>query len=87
MSCGQIENQVYIIINIDMDLISIISGILSWLQVSTGQATITAGTIYQGAVVIDKVTTEDFRGTWTAELQEQGQQIIQGFVVSVNEKE
>jgi hypothetical protein len=70
-----------------MDLISIISGILSWLQVSTGQATITAGTIYQGAVVIDKVSTEDFRGTWTAELQEQGRQIIQGFVVSVNEKE
>jgi len=70
-----------------MDLISIISGILSWLQVSMGQASITAGTIYQGAVVIDKVTTEDFRGTWTAELQEQGRQIIQGFVVSVNEKE
>jgi len=70
-----------------MDLISIISGILSWLQVSMGQASITAGTVYQGAVVIDKVTTEDFRGTWTAELQEQGRQIIQGFVVSVNEKE
>jgi hypothetical protein len=63
-----------------MDLISIISGILSWLQVSTGQATITAGTIYQGAVVIDKVTTEDFRGTWTAELQEQ---VIKGFIIKV----
>jgi len=63
-----------------MDLISIISGILSWLQVSTGQATITAGTIYQGAVVIDKVTTEDFRGTWTAELQEQ---VIKGFKIRV----
>ena len=63
-----------------MDLISIISGILSWLQVSTGQATITAGTVYQGAVVIDKVTTEDFRGTWTAELQEQ---VIKGFIIKV----
>ena len=70
-----------------MDIISIITGILSWLQVSMGQASVTAGTVYQGAVVIDKVTTEDFRGTWTAELQEQGRQIIQGFVVSVNEKE
>ena len=70
-----------------MDIISVVTGILSWLQVSMGQATITAGTVYQGAVVIDKVTTEDFRGTWTAELQEQGRQIIQGFVVSVNEKE
>jgi hypothetical protein len=70
-----------------MDIISIVTGILSWLQVSMGQASVTAGTIYQGAVVIDKVTTEDFRGTWTAELQEQGKQIIQGFVVSVNEKE
>jgi len=70
-----------------MDIISIISGILSWLQVSMGQASITAGTIYQGAALVDKVTTEDFRGTWTAELQEQGLQIIQGFVVSVNEKE
>jgi hypothetical protein len=66
-----------------MDLISIISGILSWLQVSTGQATITAGTIYQGAVVIDKVTTEDFRGTWTAELQEQGVQTFKGFIIKV----
>jgi hypothetical protein len=70
-----------------MDIISIITGILSWLQVSMGQASVTAGTIYQGAVVVDKVTTEDFRGTWSAELQEQGKQIIQGFVVSVDEKE
>lgn len=70
-----------------MDILSIITGILSWLQVSMGQASVTAGTIYQGAVVVDKVTTEDFRGTWSAELQEHGKQIIQGFVVSVNEKE
>ena len=70
-----------------MDIISIITGILSWLQVSMGQASVTAGTVYQGAVVVDKITTEDFRGTWSAELQEQGKQIIQGFVVSVNEKE
>ena len=52
-----------------------------------GQASVTAGTVYQGAVMVDKVTTEDFRGTWSAELQEHGKQIIQGFVVSVNEKE
>ena len=70
-----------------MDIISIISGILSWLQVGMGQASVTAGTVYQGAVMVDKVTTEDFRGTWSAELQEQGKQIIQGFMVSVNEKE
>jgi len=69
-----------------MDIFSIITGILSWLQVSMGQASVTAGTVYQGAVVIDKVTTEDFRGTWSAELQDHGKQIIQGFVVSVNEK-
>jgi len=70
-----------------MDIISIVTGILSWLKVSMGQASVTAGTIYQGAVVVDKITTEDYRGTWSAELQEQGRQIIQGFVVSVNEKE
>jgi hypothetical protein len=70
-----------------MDIISIISGILSWLQVSTGQASITAGTIYQGAALVDKVTTEDFRGTWTAELQEGGKQIIQGFTVKIDVKE
>ena len=70
-----------------MDIFSIITGILSWLQVSMGQASVTAGTVYQGAVMVDKVTTEDFRGTWSAELQEHGKQIIQGFVVSVNEKE
>ena len=70
-----------------MDIFSIITGILSWLQVSMGQASVTAGTVYQGAAMIDKVTTEDFRGTWSAELQEHGKQIIQGFVVSVNEKE
>lgn len=63
-----------------MDIISIITGVLSWLQVSMGQASITAGTVYQGAVVVDKITTEDFRGTWSAELQEQ---IIKGFVVRV----
>ena len=70
-----------------MDIFSIITGILSWLQVSMGQASVTAGTVYQGAVMVDKVTTEDFRGTWSAELQDHGKQIIQGFVVSVNEKE
>ena len=70
-----------------MDIFSIVAGILSWLQVSMGQASVTAGTVYQGAVMVDKVTTEDFRGTWSAELQDHGKQIIQGFVVSVNEKE
>ena len=70
-----------------MDIFSIVAGILSWLQIGMGQASVTAGTIYQGAVMVDKVTTEDFRGTWSAELQDQGRQIIQGFVVSVNEKE
>ena len=70
-----------------MDIFSIITGILSWLQVSMGQASVTAGTVYQGAVMVDKVTTEDFRGTWSAELQDHGKQIIQGFMVSVNEKE
>ena len=70
-----------------MDIFSIVAGILSWIQVSMGQASVTAGTVYQGAVMVDKVTTEDFRGTWSAELQEHGKQIIQGFVVSVNEKE
>ena len=70
-----------------MDIFSIIAGILSWLQVSMGQASVTAGTVYQGAVMVDKVTTEDFRGTWSAELQDHRKQIIQGFVVGVNEKE
>ena len=70
-----------------MDIFSIIAGILSWLQVGMGQASVTAGTVYQGAGMVDKVTTEDFRGTWSAELQDHGRQIIQGFVVSVNEKE
>ena len=69
-----------------MDIFSIVAGILSWLQVSMGQASVTAGTIYQGAVVVDKITTEDFRGTWSAELQQHGKQIIQGFVVGVDEK-
>lgn len=63
-----------------MDIISIVAGILSWLQVGMGQASVTAGTVYQGAVVVDKVTTEDFRGTWTAELQEQ---VIKGFIIKV----
>jgi len=70
-----------------MGFISIITGVLSWLQVAMGQAPISATTIYHGAVLVDKVTTEDFKGTWSAELQEQGIQIIKGFVVSVNEKE
>ena len=70
-----------------MDIFSIVAGILSWLQVSMGQASVTAGTVYQGAVVVDKVTTEDFRGTWSAELQENGKQIIQGFTVKIDVKE
>ena len=63
-----------------MDIISIITGIFSWLQVSLGQTPLTAGTVYQGAVVVDKISSEDFRGTWTRELQEQ---IVQGFTVKV----
>jgi hypothetical protein len=66
-----------------MDIISIVSGILSCLQVGMGQASVTAGTVYQGAAMIDKITTEDFRGTWTAELQEQGIQTIKGFIIKV----
>ena len=70
-----------------MGFISIITGILSWLQVGLGQAPISATTIYHGAVLVDKVTTEDLRGTWSAELQERGIQTIKGLVVSVNDKE
>ena len=70
-----------------MDIFSIIAGILSWLQVSMGQASVTAGTVYQGAVMVDKVTTEDFRGTWSAELQEGGRQIIQGFMVRLDKSD
>ena len=70
-----------------MDIFSIVAGILSWLQVSMGQASVTAGTVYQGAVVVDKMTTEDFRGTWSAELQDHGKQIIQGFTVKIDVKE
>jgi hypothetical protein len=66
-----------------MDIFSIVAGILSWLQVGMGQASVTAGTVYQGAVMVDKVTTEDFRGTWSAELQEQGIQTIKGFIIKV----
>jgi len=70
-----------------MGFISIITGVLSWLQVAIGQAPISAGTIYHGAVLVDKVTTEDFRGTWSAELQEQGIQIIKGLVVRVDKSD
>ena len=67
-----------------MGFISIITGILSWIQVGLGQAPISATTIYHGAVLVDKVTTEDFKGTWSAELQEQ---IIKGFVVRVDKSD
>lgn len=70
-----------------MGFISIITGILSWIQVGLGQAPISATTLYHGAVVVDKVTTEDFKGTWSAELQEQGIQIIKGFVVRVDKSD
>ena len=70
-----------------MDFISILSAIFSWIQVGTGQAAITATTLYQGAVMVDKVTTEDFRGTWSAEIQEQGIQIIKGLVIRVDKSD
>lgn len=70
-----------------MDIISIVTGIFSWLQVTLGQASITATTIYQGAVVVDKVTTEDFKGTWSAELQERGIQTIKGFIIKVENED
>ena len=70
-----------------MGFISIITGILSWVQVGLGQAPISATTLYHGAVLVDKVTTEDFKGTWSAELQEQGIQIIKGFVVRVDKSD
>lgn len=70
-----------------MGFISIITGILSWIQVGLGQAPISATTLYHGAVLVDKVTTEDLRGTWSAELQEQGIQLIKGFVVRVDKSD
>ena len=68
-----------------MDFISIFSAIFSWIQVGTGQAAITATTLYQGAVMVDKVTTEDFRGTWSAEIQEQGIKTVKSFIMQVED--
>ena len=68
-----------------MDFISILSAIFSWIQVGTGQAAITATTLYQGAVMVDKVTTEDFRGTWSAEIQEQGIKTVKSFIMQVED--
>ena len=70
-----------------MGFISIITGIFSLIQVGIGQAPISAATFYHGAVVVDKMTTEDFRGTWSAEFQEQGIQIIKGLVVRVDKSD
>jgi len=70
-----------------MGFISIITGVFSLIQVGIGQAPITAGTIYHGAVLVDKVTTEDFRGTWSAELQERGIQTIKGLVIRVDKSD
>jgi len=70
-----------------MGFISIITGILSWVQVGLGQAPISATTLYHGAVLVDKVTTEDLKGTWSAELQERGIQTIKGLVVRVDKSD
>ena len=70
-----------------MGFISIITGILSWIQVGLGQAPISATTLYHGAVLVDKATTEDFRGTWSAELPERGIQTIKGLVVRADVQE
>lgn len=70
-----------------MGFISVITGILSWIQVGLGQAPISATTLYHGAVVVDKVTTEDFKGTWSAELQEKGIQTIKGLVIQVDKSD
>ena len=70
-----------------MGFISIITGILSWVQVGLGQAPISATTLYHGAVLVDKVTTEDYKGTWSAELQERGIQTIKGMVIGVDKSD
>jgi hypothetical protein len=53
-----------------MGILSVLSGIVSLFQVITGQATISAASVYQTAVMADKVTTENFRGTWTAKIED-----------------
>jgi hypothetical protein len=53
-----------------MGILSILSGIVSLFQVMTGQATLSAASVYQTAVMADKVTTEDFKGTWTAKIED-----------------
>ena len=68
-----------------MGFISIITGILSWIQVGIGQAPISATTLYHGAVLIDKATTEDLRGTWSAEIQEQGIKTVKSFIMQVED--
>ena len=68
-----------------MDIFSIVAGILSWLQVGMGQAPISATTLYHGAVLVDKATTEDFKGTWSAELQEQGIKTVKSFIMQVED--
>ena len=68
-----------------MGFISIITGILSWIQVGLGQAPISATTLYHGAVLVDKVTTEDFKGTWSAEIQEQGIKTVKSFIMQVED--
>jgi hypothetical protein len=68
-----------------MGFISVITGILSWIQVGLGQAPISATTLYHGAVLVDKATTEDFRGTWSAEIQEQGIKTVKSFIMQVED--
>ena len=70
-----------------MGFISVITGILSWIQVGLGQAPISATTLYHGAVLVDKASTEDFKGTWSAEIQEQGIKTIKGFVIKEENKD
>ena len=70
-----------------MGLLSIFSGILALFQVATGHVAVSATAVYKTAVMVDKISSEELKGTWTAKIEDDFKNIIFNSDNDVKEKE
>jgi len=68
-----------------MNFIGMITGLMALIQAGT-TGHITANTVYQGAVMVDRVHTWSSQGTWTSSMQEEGIQTIKNLLNHGNDR-
>jgi len=68
-----------------MNFIGMITGLMALIQAGT-TGHITANTVYQGAVMVDRAYTMSSQGTWNSSMQEEGIQMIKDILNAAHDR-